>query len=132
MSGFVSRWPVSFDRSGPADRDALAGWLADVVDAVVEACPAIGREVTTQVADVRATGELEGDGAVRVAGGATEIFPESFVVSARFRRPGSDAVVNASCAVRLVARDRRLLIATLAVQALFVVHQTTPLFAQVS
>ena len=32
----------------------------------------------------------------------------------------------------LVARDRRLLIATLAVQALFVVHQTTPLFAQVS
>ncbi|HEX4564143.1 MAG TPA: glycosyltransferase 87 family protein, partial [Solirubrobacteraceae bacterium] len=32
----------------------------------------------------------------------------------------------------LVARDRRLLVATLAVQALFIAHQTTPLFAQVS
>jgi hypothetical protein len=32
----------------------------------------------------------------------------------------------------LVARDRRLLVATLAVQALFIVHQTTPLFATVS
>ena len=32
----------------------------------------------------------------------------------------------------LVARDRRLLVATLAVQALFIVHQTTPLFAPVS
>ena len=32
----------------------------------------------------------------------------------------------------LVARDRRLLIATLAVQARFVVHQVTPLFAPVS
>jgi alpha-1,6-mannosyltransferase len=31
----------------------------------------------------------------------------------------------------LVARDRRLLVATLAIQALFIVHQTTPLFAQV-
>jgi hypothetical protein len=32
----------------------------------------------------------------------------------------------------VVARDRRLLVATLAVQALFIVHQTTPLFAPVS
>jgi alpha-1,6-mannosyltransferase len=32
----------------------------------------------------------------------------------------------------VVSRDRRLLIATLAVQALFIVHQTTPLFAPVS
>jgi hypothetical protein len=32
----------------------------------------------------------------------------------------------------LVARDRRLLVATLAIQALYVVHQTTPLFAPVS
>jgi len=32
----------------------------------------------------------------------------------------------------LVARDRRLLVATLAVQALFIAHQTTPLFAPVS
>jgi alpha-1,6-mannosyltransferase len=32
----------------------------------------------------------------------------------------------------LVARDRRLLVATLVVQALFIVHQTTPLFAPVS
>jgi Glycosyltransferase family 87 len=32
----------------------------------------------------------------------------------------------------LVARDRRLLVATLAIQALFIVHQTTPLFAPVS
>jgi len=32
----------------------------------------------------------------------------------------------------VIARDRRLLIATLAVQALFIVHQTTPLLAPVS
>jgi hypothetical protein len=32
----------------------------------------------------------------------------------------------------LVARDRRLLVATLVVQALFILHQTTPLFAPVS
>jgi hypothetical protein len=32
----------------------------------------------------------------------------------------------------LVARDRRLLVATLAIQALFIVNQTPPLFAQVS
>ena len=32
----------------------------------------------------------------------------------------------------VIARDRRLLIATLALQALFVVHQLTPLFAPVS
>jgi alpha-1,6-mannosyltransferase len=32
----------------------------------------------------------------------------------------------------VICRDRRLLVATLAVQALFVVHQTTPLFAPVS
>ncbi len=32
----------------------------------------------------------------------------------------------------VIARDRRLLVATLAVQALFIVHQTTPLFAPVS
>jgi len=32
----------------------------------------------------------------------------------------------------VVTRDRRLLIATLAVQALFIAHQTTPLFAPVS
>jgi hypothetical protein len=32
----------------------------------------------------------------------------------------------------VVARDRRLLIATLAVQALFIVHQTAPLFSPVS
>jgi hypothetical protein len=32
----------------------------------------------------------------------------------------------------VIARDRRLLIATLAIQALFIVHQTTPLFAPVS
>ena len=32
----------------------------------------------------------------------------------------------------LVARDRRLVVATLAVQALFIAHKTTPLFAQVS
>jgi hypothetical protein len=32
----------------------------------------------------------------------------------------------------VIARDRRLLLATLAVQALFIVHQTTPLFAPVS
>jgi alpha-1,6-mannosyltransferase len=32
----------------------------------------------------------------------------------------------------LIARDRRLLVATLAIQALFIVHQTTPLFAPVS
>ena len=32
----------------------------------------------------------------------------------------------------LVARDRRLLVATLFVQALFIAHQTTPLFAPVS
>jgi alpha-1,6-mannosyltransferase len=32
----------------------------------------------------------------------------------------------------VIARDRRLLVATLAVQALFIAHQTTPLFAPVS
>jgi alpha-1,6-mannosyltransferase len=32
----------------------------------------------------------------------------------------------------VISRDRRLLVATLAVQALFVAHQTTPLFAPVS
>jgi hypothetical protein len=32
----------------------------------------------------------------------------------------------------VIARDRRLLLATLAVQALFIAHQTTPLFAPVS
>jgi hypothetical protein len=32
----------------------------------------------------------------------------------------------------VISRDRRLLVATLAVQGLFVVHQTTPLFAPVS
>ncbi len=32
----------------------------------------------------------------------------------------------------VISRDRRLLVATLGVQALFVVHQTTPLFAPVS
>jgi alpha-1,6-mannosyltransferase len=32
----------------------------------------------------------------------------------------------------VVTRDRRLLVATLAVQALFILHQTTPLFAPVS
>jgi hypothetical protein len=32
----------------------------------------------------------------------------------------------------VIARDRRLLIATLAIQALFIVHQLTPLFAPVS
>jgi hypothetical protein len=37
-----------------------------------------------------------------------------------------------SLPLAVVARDRRLLIATLAVQALFVVHQTAPLFSPVS
>jgi hypothetical protein len=32
----------------------------------------------------------------------------------------------------LISRDRRLLYGTLAVQALFIVHQTSPLFAPVS
>jgi alpha-1,6-mannosyltransferase len=32
----------------------------------------------------------------------------------------------------VIARDRRLLVATFAVQALFIIHQTTPLFAPVS
>lgn len=32
----------------------------------------------------------------------------------------------------VIARDRRLLVATLAIQALFIIHQTTPLFAPVS
>jgi len=32
----------------------------------------------------------------------------------------------------VISRDRRLLVATLAVQALFIAHQTTPLFAPVS
>ena len=33
--------------------------------------------------------------------------------------------------VRVVTRDRRLLVATLAIQALFVLHQISPLFAPV-
>jgi Glycosyltransferase family 87 len=37
-----------------------------------------------------------------------------------------------SLPLAVITRDRRLLFATLAVQALFIVHQTSPLFAQVS
>src|SRR5947199_161277 len=105
MSGIVTRWPVLLQRSvAPGDGDGergvastvLAGWLGDVVDAVVAQCSPLQAEVaahgaTVEISEVHLSGTIAGTGMVTIGGGVTEIRARSLTVSAKYR-PGAELV----------------------------------------
>jgi hypothetical protein len=121
MSGFSTTWPVRIFRvaaegdcgdDGRVAPEVLGAWMADVVAAVEEACPALRHELVShqavaQVAGVQVRGDISGPGSIEIAGGVTEIRPSALTFTARYR-PGDatvDGVSTGSGTVRLVTAD---------------------------